>query len=667
MCGIFGFAFEKGSAVSGEEMHSLLARLIKLSESRGKEAAGLALCSDRDITVYKEASRGTSFMQTETFKKLTKATLSSDALSRSTLACIGHTRLVTNGSMERHENNQPVIRDGIIAIHNGIIVNDAEMFARHGLRAASEVDTEALLAILHQFCQKGDGILSAVSRVFAELRGTASVALLFQDTPLLLIATNNGSLYTLTTATGFIFASERYILEQIVGAYQQTLGVTLENIKHVEPNSGWAFDLVRACGATFRFGEVAANQDVGRGGVALNLTDVKPEHSPAPPAVRNMFTQDDLIPYRRIFEENAEKVARMKRCTRCILPETMPFIVFDTDGVCNFCTHHVKHRVLGEDALKKKVEAFRGNGAEPDCLFPLSGGRDSSYGLHYVKNVLKLNPIAYSYDWGMLTDLGRRNQARMCGKLGVEHLWISADIKQKRMNIRRNVSAWLRRPDLGTVPLFMAGDKQYFYYLNRLSKQVRTGLSIYCENPLEQTNFKYGFCGVPPKFDRDHVYRIGLKKKLTLAFYYARHYARNPRLLNASFMDTVGAFVSTYFLPHNYIYLYQYIQWDEETINRTLREEYDWEVADDTTTTWRIGDGTAAFYNYIYYTVAGFTENDTFRSNQIREGILSRDRALQLANTENQPRFESLRWYGDTIGIDILRAIDVINAIPTLY
>lgn len=45
----------------------------------------------------------------------------------------------------------------------------------------------------------------------------------------------------------------------------------------------------------------------------------------------------------------------------------------------------------------------------------------------------------------------------------------------------------------------------------------------------------------------------------------------------------------------------------------------------DTNTTWRIGDGTAAFYNYVYYTVAGFTEHDTFRSNQIREGQMTRE------------------------------------------
>ena len=61
---------------------------------------------------------------------------------------------------------------------------------------------------------------------------------------------------------------------------------------------------------------------------------------------------------------------------------------------------------------------------------------------------------------------------------------------------------------------------------------------------------------------------------------------------------------------------------------------YDWEYAPDTTTSWRVGDGTAAFYNYVNYIMAGFTEHDTFRSNQIREGQISRDEALSLVEIE---------------------------------
>jgi hypothetical protein len=98
-----------------------------------------------------------------------------------------------------------------------------------------------------------------------------------------------------------------------------------------------------------------------------------------------------------------------------------------------------------------------------------------------------------------------------------------------------------------------------------------------------------------------------------------------------------------------------------------LRDVYDWELAPDTVSTWRIGDGTAAFYNYIYYNVAGFTENDTFRSNQIRQGAIAREQALKLIEVENQPRWESLQWYAATIGFSLDDALQVIAAMPRLW
>jgi hypothetical protein len=113
--------------------------------------------------------------------------------------------------------------------------------------------------------------------------------------------------------------------------------------------------------------------------------------------------------------------------------------------------------------------------------------------------------------------------------------------------------------------------------------------------------------------------------------------------------------------------LFHYLPWSEEVVNKTLIEEYNWELANDTTTTWRIGDGTAAFYNYIYLSVTGFTENDCFRSNQVLEGIITREEALELAEAANQPRYESLKWYCDTIGLDMEYAINTINRIPKLY
>jgi hypothetical protein len=304
---------------------------------------------------------------------------------------------------------------------------------------------------------------------------------------------------------------------------------------------------------------------------------------------------------------------------------------------------------------------------KPDTLVTLSGGRDSCYGIHYMKKEMGMNPIAYTYDWGMVTDLARRNQARMCGKLGIEHILISADIKKKRENIRKNVEAWLKNPHLGTIPLFMAGDKQYFYYANMLQKRYNLDLVILCENMLETTNFKYGFCGIEPHFDGEHTFSISHWDKMRMIGFYGKQYLMNPAYLNKSLVDTMGAFITYYFLPKNYLNLFDYKVWDEKEIENVLYDEYDWEISPDTTTTWRIGDGTAAFYNYIYYNVAGFSEFDTFRSNQIREGMIDREKALELVNLENRSRMESFKWYCDTIGLDMEFAIKTINAIPKLY
>ena len=107
--------------------------------------------------------------------------------------------------------------------------------------------------------------------------------------------------------------------------------------------------------------------------------------------------------------------------------------------------------------------------------------------------------------------------------------------------------------------------------------------------------------------------------------------------------------------------------WDEDTVVSTLREEYDWELAPDTKSTWRIGDGTAAFYNYIYYTLAGFTEHDTFRSHQIRDGVMERNKALKLVQEDNRPRWDSMQWYANTIGFDLAEAVRTIETAPRLY
>jgi hypothetical protein len=117
----------------------------------------------------------------------------------------------------------------------------------------------------------------------------------------------------------------------------------------------------------------------------------------------------------------------------------------------------------------------------------------------------------------------------------------------------------------------------------------------------------------------------------------------------------------------DYVDFFDYVPWDEKQIVSTITDRYDWETAPDTKSTWRIGDGTAAFYNFIYWTAAGFTESDTFRAGQVRNGTMSRDEALRIVDEENRPRWASLDWYCRTIGIDLEHAMRKILAMPKRF
>jgi len=192
-------------------------------------------------------------------------------------------------------------------------------------------------------------------------------------------------------------------------------------------------------------------------------------------------------------------------------------------------------------------------------------------------------------------------------------------------------------------------------------------LNLWGINPLEVTHFKTGFLGIPPAFEEKRVYTQGLLGQVR---YHRRRFwqmIKNPAYLNSSLFDTLsGEYWRSIHKKTDYFHIFDFWEWNEEQINQGLAN-YNWEWAEDTPTSWRIGDATAAFYNYVYYTVAGFTEHDTFRSNQIREGGFSRERALELVEEENRPRYESIKWYLDALGIEFSSAIKVINKIPRLY
>lgn len=659
MCGIFGI-ITKSNHVTNDYLDKIASKLFVLSEARGKEASGIAFIEPENVNIYKEPISASKFVKTPKYSEL----FSSFKKASGVKALVGHSRMVTNGTEEDQRNNQPVYKNKIVCIQNGIIVNEDEIWKSLEGKKTREyvVDTECINALVSNSFDNGGTMHSALTDVFDTIKGATSTAIFHKDFNQLGLGTNNGSLYISASDDFIIFASESYILNEVQNFINNKFTNLLKiNSEHIGPLEHYIIDIDKTKGYKKDLTNISAELKHDR---EINIFDGQNKQYDVNVNSLNANANEALLQ-----SIDWDTINALKRCSKCLLPETFPFITYDENDVCIYCQNHKPLEYKGEEALEKLVGKYRSNSDRLDCIVPFSGGRDSSYAIHYIKNELKMNPVAYTYDWGMVTDLARRNISRLCGELGIEHILISADIRKKRENIGKNVSAWLKRPHLGTIPLFMAGDKQFFYYANQLQKQLNIDMLIFGMNRLERTDFKVAFTGINELKDKNSTkhYNMSLAKKLKMISFYGKEYLLNPAYINSSLIDTMFGFFSYYMIPQNYHTFFDYINWEEGLVNNTIIDKYDWEVDPTTKTTWRIGDGTASFYNYIYLKMAGFTENDTFRSNQIREGLITREEALKEVQYENIPRYEAIKWYCDAIGVDFNKAITAINNAKTLY
>lgn len=652
MCGIFGIIIRDRSKQDPKKFLCDLKELYKLSMMRGQDSTGLAINDTESIKVFKRHYKPTEFISEEIFSE---SILTAFDFNAKPLSVIGHCRLVTDGSLTVENNNQPICSKNIVGIHNGIVIN-TESLPVNSLRKDNEKkiqaptmessivdsDTCQLIDSISELYAKNDfNLIESLSYIYEIINGTASIALMSNIENNIYLATNNGSLYYYPDGEIFMFASEKIILKKILNRSKLIKLVDIKKLKKLESNKYLSLNQMDM---SFFSGDMNKHES------DFNVSDKNSSPSKI-----------------SIIKKNVEDILR---CTKCVLPDSYPGIHFNDEGVCNYCVHHSAQKIYGQNALEELLDKYRKNNGDYDCLVGLSGGRDSSYGIHLLKTKYGMNPLAYTYDWGLTTDQARRNIAKMCGQLGIEHIIRAPDIAKKRRHIRKNINAWLNKPEMGMVPLFQAGDKDFYHYGRELRKNYDIDLTIFCAGQLlEQRQFFVGFCGVNENVtNTGRLYDYKLSIKFRLALYYLYQYVVNPRYINESLFDSIRSFFTSFMANDNFLYLYEYLPWDEKEIEYVLKNVYDWQT--DVAygkNQWRMGDGQTAFINYIFHTVAGFSEFDNFRSNQIREGLISRNDAVELITDDNKPKWEALQYFAYVVGINLDEVLAKINNIPKLY
>ena len=118
-----------------------------------------------------------------------------------------------------------------------------------------------------------------------------------------------------------------------------------------------------------------------------------------------------------------------RQCVRCVMDTTVADIVFNSDGVCNYCEDFLTRcvHVLREDPEAKARRLAnlvtrvkeRGRGRAYDCAVGVSGGVDSSWVLVQCVR-LGLRPLAVHMDNGWNSELAQNNIANLVRSLGVD-------------------------------------------------------------------------------------------------------------------------------------------------------------------------------------------------------------------------------------------------------
>jgi len=205
MCGIAGFSLDRDSGV--DRTLAAQALLAGIAE-RGADAVGYAHRGDgTDVTVHKQRSGATALLDTI------------DVPDDATDALV-HVRDYTKGHPTLLANNHPIRHGSVVGIHNGVILNDEEIFERHGFEHAEPemtVDSEAIFALMHRSrCDR---------KALEQLRGSMATAWIDERVPgrLHLARGVARPLWIGRSRRELFFASTKAALEIVEGALQLTL------------------------------------------------------------------------------------------------------------------------------------------------------------------------------------------------------------------------------------------------------------------------------------------------------------------------------------------------------------------------------------------------------------------------------------------------------------
>lgn len=315
----------------------------------------------------------------------------------------------------------------------------------------------------------------------------------------------------------------------------------------------------------------------------------------------------------------------MKRCNRCILPESYPDISFDRSGLCSKCREYdARYGRLDYEKLKTElanIVAWAKNQKKPfDCLVPFSGGKDSSYTLYLCRKVFGMKVLAFNFENGFKSLSAENNIRETVRRLDVAYVSYGPNWSMMQQLYRKfflatgqfcfpcDMGIWAaarRAAEQYDVPLIVSG----------FSSQIESrGAKIYSYNNalFDAVTGTMISAGEKKDFLAETLYDKTLRRMKHLSLRRVRRQISIP----------------------------DYMVWDDAVIKDTITRELGWKSKEDGSTD-HIDCLFAGMKNYLVVRKWGFGEKTTKYSAMVRAGQITRTEALARVAEEEKGELPS--------------------------
>jgi len=330
----------------------------------------------------------------------------------------------------------------------------------------------------------------------------------------------------------------------------------------------------------------------------------------------------------------------MRYCKRCLYPEnSRPMILFDEKGVCSGCRLHESRPVIDWDKKKKVLKKIllkyskmaRDNGSPYDCIIPVSGGKDSHYQAHIVKQ-MGLNPLLVCYNHGFNTKLGIRNLTNMTKQFGCDILRFTSNPKSVK-----KISRYM---------LKKVGDITWHYHAGIMTFPIKA--AVMYKIPLIVWG-EHGFSELLGMYNQEDMLEFSKKDRRdhSMRGFEPEDILDDPNNEGITADDLA---------PFNYptdseieeigvigIYLTNFIRWKTTEQTRLMIDKYGFETAKKRERTFHLYDKlddihASGAHDYLKYLKFGYGRATDDASHEIRHGRMTREEGIEMVK-----KYDSVR------------------------